>query len=197
MVVDRDVEALAMVGSDGGGRMTTGCVGGKGRDKKGGTPQVGGSTTQYSTAVYRSRLQSRSGCEWRPVEARRQDVEEGCCDLGVQQMMDMVCLVQQGEFIGCPRYATLVRRGGRRAQYQILGGDVRGREAGGVVPRCRCGCGCGCECWLQASRGHQQETREGWRGKRQETRRRRRRARRRMRLWGWAEPRGVSRKQTK
>lgn len=103
MVVDRDVEALAMVGSDGGGRMTTGCVGGKGRDKKGGTPQVGGSTIQYSTAVYRSRLQSRSRCEWRP---RRGEAtgrgKEGCCDLEVQQMMDMVCLVQQGEFIGCP-----------------------------------------------------------------------------------------------
>lgn len=57
--------------------------------------------------------------------------EEGCCDPGVQQMMDMVCLVQQGEFIGCPRYATLVRRGGWRAQYQVLGGNVHSKREGG------------------------------------------------------------------
>lgn len=34
MVVDRDVEALAIVGSDNESRVTTGCVGGKRRDKK-------------------------------------------------------------------------------------------------------------------------------------------------------------------
>lgn len=39
-------------------------------------------------------------------------------DEGVQQN-DGYGMPGAAGFIGCPRYATLVRRGGRRAQYQI------------------------------------------------------------------------------
>lgn len=117
MVVDREVEALAIMGSDDESRVTTGCVGGKGRDKKGGTPQANGGTVRYSTVVYRRRLQYRSGCETR----RGNRTWEECGDEGVQQqqVLDLVCPGAAG-VIGCPRYATLVRRGGRRAQYQVI-----------------------------------------------------------------------------
>lgn len=74
MVVDREVEALAIVGSDAESRVTTGCVGGEGAGlKKGGPPQVSScSTVQYNTVVYCTRLQHvyEPAC----VEARRNDL---------------------------------------------------------------------------------------------------------------------------
>lgn len=59
MVVDREVEALAIVESHAESRVTTGCVGGEAAGlKKGGTPQVSsGGTVQYNTVVYCTRLQ--------------------------------------------------------------------------------------------------------------------------------------------
>lgn len=84
MVVDRDVEALAIVGSSTESRVT-GRVGGEEEagDIKGGWPQVsGGSTAQYKTVVYRSRPQFvYSRCESR---GGKKDLLEVCGAVGVQ-----------------------------------------------------------------------------------------------------------------
>lgn len=93
-------------------------------------------------------------------------------------------------FIGCPRYATLVRRGGRRAQYQIRYWEATQREGSRrkVVPRCRCGCWC--SRWAGAparidTEGGGEKTRE----KEAATEK----SEAAKAPWGWAEPRGVSR----
>lgn len=53
-----------------------------------------GSTEQYNTVVYRRKVQYVY--EPTRVEARRNDLEDDCGDVGVQQMTDVVCPVVQG-----------------------------------------------------------------------------------------------------
>lgn len=94
-------------------------------------------------------------------------------------------------FIGCPRYATLVRRGGRRAQYQIRYWEATQRE--GSKAESRAQMQVRVQVLVQVGRG---TSRIRHRGGGEETRKRGgdvEKSEAAKTPWGWAEPRGVSR----
>lgn len=89
-------------------------------------------------------------------------------------------------FIGCPRYATLVRRGGRRAQYQIRYWEATQRE--GSKAESRAQMQVRVQALVQVGRG---TSRIRHRGGGEETRKEaatERRVRRRKRLGGGQSP---------
>lgn len=145
MVVDREVEALAIVGSDDESRVTTGCVGGNGRNKKAERHRRVVALYAMYAAVYHTGADERRG---------DLDVEIDCGDEGVQQqMIGMVYWSSRAYWL-----SEVCDPGAARqwaCEYQVRGGNVQYRERERLedVPRCRCRRRCGWARGTPAARG--------------------------------------------